>query len=88
MLKRHEAFWNRRQTEAATCDVEGTFAGWQRIQQHKPLVIWRAYADDFPCWLARVLREFSPRGLAIQISVRDAAEAEKVKEEMLKHDIH
>jgi len=42
----------------ARCDIEGTFAGWRKIQQHKPVVLWRMYGPDFETWLLRVLREF------------------------------
>ena len=66
--------------EAANCDIEGTFAGWKKIQAHKPVIIWRLYADAFDSWLERVRREFSPTGLAIQISVADENEARIVQE--------
>ncbi len=72
--------------EAALCDVEGTFAGWKKIQAQKPLVIWRMYTDDFADWLARVVREFPARGLAIQVSARDLAQACKVRDEFRKYD--
>jgi hypothetical protein len=65
--------------EAAMCDVEGTFAGWKRIQGHKPLVIWRAYGEDLSSWLARIFREFPARGLAIQVSAHNLDEAKKVQ---------
>jgi len=74
--------------EAAMCDIEGTFAGWKKIQARKPLVIWRMYADDFSSWLARVVREFPAKGLAIQVSVRDIHQASKVRDEFLKHEEH
>jgi hypothetical protein len=74
--------------EAAMCDVEGTFAGWRKIQQHKPLVIWRMFAEDFPSWLARVVRELPAKGLAIQVSVRNVDQAGKVQDEFLKHEKH
>jgi hypothetical protein len=72
--------------EAAMCDVEGTFAAWKRIHAHKPLVIWRMMGDDFPAWLARVARELPARGLAIQVSVRNVAEARRVQSEFRKHE--
>jgi hypothetical protein len=65
--------------EAAACDVEGTFAGWKRIQAAKPLVIWRMYGEDFRPWLARVLREIPWNGLSIQVSVANAEEAETAR---------
>ena len=65
--------------EAAMCDVEGTFAGWKTIQRHKPLVIWRAYDEDLSSWLARIVREFPARGLAIQVSTHNLEEARKVQ---------
>jgi len=34
--------------EVAFCDVEGTLAGWKKIQEHKALVIWRIHAGGFP----------------------------------------
>jgi hypothetical protein len=74
--------------EATMCNVEGTFAGWKKIQAQKPLVIWRMYGDDFPDWIARVARELPPKGLAIQVSVRDLDQARKVQEEFLKHENH
>jgi hypothetical protein len=74
--------------EAVACDLEGTFAGWQKIRAQKPLVIWRMYADDFAVWLARVARELPATGLAIQVSVRNLDEARKVHDEFLKHDNH
>ena len=74
--------------EAAMCDVEGTFAGWKKIQEHKPLVIWRAYADDFSSWLARIFRELPAKGLAIQVSVRNVEEARKIQNEFRKYESH
>jgi hypothetical protein len=65
--------------EDARCDVEGTFAGWRKIQQHKPVVLWRTYGPDFQTWLYRVLREFPAAGLSIQVSTHDRAEAETVQ---------
>jgi hypothetical protein len=70
--------------EAALCDLEGTFAGWKKIQAKKPLVIWRMYTDDFSSWLARVVREFPASGLAIQVSARDLSQARKVRDEFAK----
>jgi len=61
--------------EDARCDVEGTFAGWRKIQDHKPLVIWRKYDRDFEPWLDRVLRELRPGGLSIQVAAANQAEA-------------
>jgi len=72
--------------EAAMCDGPGTVAGWKKIQQHKPLVMWRLYGEDFPLWLASVLREFPPKGLAIQVSVRSVEEAKKVQDEFRKYE--
>jgi hypothetical protein len=71
--------------EAAMCDVEGTLAGWKKIQQHKPLVIWRCYADDFSEWLPNIIREFPAKGLSIQVSVRNVEEARKVQDEFRKN---
>ena len=70
--------------EAARCDEPGTIAGWKKIQQHKPLVMWRLYSEDFPAWLAMVLREFPAKGLAIQVSVHNVEEARKVQDEFRK----
>ena len=70
------------------CDVEGTFSGWRKIQQCKPLVIWRMYTDDFSSWLARVARELPAKGLAIQVSVRNLEQARKVRDEFLQHENH
>ena len=63
--------------EDATCDLEATFAGWKKIQAHKPLVIWRMYGGDFRDWLRRVVAELPPRGLSIQVSTHDEEEAYK-----------
>jgi hypothetical protein len=62
--------------EDARCDVEGTFAGWRKIQQHKPVVLWRMYAADFEDWLNRVLRELPRAGVSVQVSAHDLAEAQ------------
>ncbi len=67
--------------EAAACDLEGTFAGWKKIQARKPLVIWRMYGPDFRRWLERVLAEIPWNGLSVQVSVSDAADARKVCDE-------
>jgi hypothetical protein len=72
--------------EAVMCDVAGTFAGWKKIQNHKPLVIWRSYADDFSSWLARITREFPAKGLSIQVTVRNLEEARKVQNEFRKYE--
>ncbi|MHB9038001.1 MAG: hypothetical protein ACYC64_15190 [Armatimonadota bacterium] len=61
--------------EAAFCDVEGTFAGWKKIQQRKPVIMWRAHGDDFKEWLEKVLREFPANGLSIQVSAFDPNDA-------------
>jgi hypothetical protein len=67
--------------EAAFVDVPGTFAGWKKIQEHKPLVMWRLYDEDFPAWLEKVRREFPARGLSIQVTARNLEEARKVQSE-------
>ncbi len=64
--------------EDARCDVEGTFAGWHKMQQHKPTVMWRLVDEDFWPWLHRVLDEFPAEGLAIQVVVKDVQEAKLV----------
>jgi 5-methyltetrahydrofolate--homocysteine methyltransferase len=64
--------------ESAQCDVEGTFAAWKRIQQDKPLVVWKEFCgDEYWPWLHRVLDELSWQGLSIQITVatRQAGQA-------------
>jgi hypothetical protein len=66
--------------------VAGTFAGWKKIQEHKPLVMWRLYADDFATWLERVLQEFPAKGLSIQVTVRNVEEARKVQSEFRKYE--
>ena len=71
--------------EDAMCDVQGTVAGWKKIQENKPLVIWRIYHEDFPSWLAMVLREFSAKGISIQISVHNVEEARRVQQEFRKY---
>jgi hypothetical protein len=72
--------------EAVMCDEVGTFAGWKKIVEHKPLVIWRTPGDDFPCWLARIFRDLPLKGLAIQISVRNIEEARKIQDEFRKYE--
>jgi urease accessory protein UreH len=72
--------------EAAFCDVEGTLAGWKKIQEHKPLVIWRIYAEDFPTWLEDILQQFPPKGISIQVSARNVEEARKVQEAFRKYE--
>ena len=59
---------------------EDTFEACKKAQRLKPLIIWRMYEqpDRFWPWLDRVLRELSPAGLSIEITVADAAEAEEV----------
>ena len=74
--------------EAANCDVEGTFAGWKKIQKHKPLIMWRACGDDFSAWLARVRKEFPSKGLSIQVSAYNADDAKKVKEGFFSYENH
>lgn len=74
--------------EAASCDVEGTWAGWRKIQQRKPVIMWRMYADDFHEWMERVRREFSSAGLSIQVSTSSLCDARKVQEGFLKYEDH
>ncbi len=58
---------------------EDTFEACKRAQRLKPLIIWRMYQpDQFWPWLDQVLRELSPAGLSIQITVADAAAAKEV----------
>ena len=66
--------------EDASCDVEGTWAGWKKIQQHKPVVIWRVYHDDFEPWLRQILLEFPYKGLSIQVSTGGMEEAQKARD--------
>ena len=70
--------------EAAMCDIEGTFLGWKKIQANKLLVIWRLYEDDFWVWLDKILAEFPPRGLSIQVTVKNVEEGKEVKAGFLK----
>ncbi len=74
--------------EDAMCDVPGTLAGWKKIQQNKPLVIWRVYHEDFPSWLAMILGEFPAKGISIQVSVHNVEEARKVSQEFQKYEKH
>jgi hypothetical protein len=64
--------------EDARCDLEGTFAGWRKIQQHKPVVLWRMYGPDLEAWLKRVLSELPAAGVSVQVSTKDRAEAATV----------
>ena len=66
--------------EDANCDIDGTFAGWQRIQQYKPVIVWRMYGRDFEAWLRRVLEELSWDGLSIQVSTRNREEGQTVQQ--------
>lgn len=68
--------------EAANCDVPGTFAGWHKIQAHKPVIMWRMYGADFDDWFDRVRREFAVTGLSMQVSVKDKTEARRVHDRM------
>ena len=61
-------------------DIEDIFDSWKKIQNNKPLIIWRIYGEDFWVWLERVLKEFPPKGLSIQVSVYKAENAKKVKD--------
>jgi len=70
--------------EVGTCDVPGTWAGWKKIQQHKPVIIWRTYGDDLLPWLKKVRQEFSPAGLSVQVSTSNLSEAQKVHEAMFR----
>ena len=72
--------------EAAMCDEPGTLAGWKKIQQHKPLVMWRLYSEEFPTWLAMVFRDYPAKGLAIQVIVHNVEEARKVQDEFRKYE--
>ena len=66
--------------ESALTDVEGTFAGWKKIQQHRPLVMWKEFdGDEFWPWLDRVLEEFPLQGLSIQTTVASVEEGMAVK---------
>jgi hypothetical protein len=71
--------------EDAVCDEPGTFTGWHKIQEHKPLVMWRTYDAGLPAFLARVFREFPARGLVIQVTVHNAEEARQVENEFRKY---
>jgi hypothetical protein len=66
--------------DSARCDVEGTFVGWRKIRRRKPLVMWRQSGAGIWPWLDRVLTEFSPVGLAIQVTVADVEEGLALKE--------
>lgn len=74
--------------EAAACDVAGTWAGWKKIQQHKPVILWRTFGEDCLDWLGKVRREFSAQGVSIQVSTSSLAEAHKVKEGFFEHEHH
>lgn len=77
--------------EAAESDVEGTFAGWRKIQEHKPLIIWgpcdptiwRGHDTTPEFWLNRVWKEFPPRGLSIQTTGSTLEEALALKARIL-----
>ena len=70
--------------ESAQCDVEGTFAGWHAILKRKPLVIWKEFnGEAFWPWLDRVLSEFGPNGLSIQITAVTLEEALPVRDQIL-----
>ena len=70
--------------ESAQCDIEGTFAGWKKIQQQKPLIMWKEFDDaSFWTWLDWVSEEFSPRGLSIQVTVSNVEEGRAVQERIM-----
>ena len=53
----------------ARVDVEGTFAAWNKIHQHKPHVIWKMFdASDFAPWLDRVVEAVGTFALAAQLN--------------------
>jgi len=71
-------------SESARFDVEGTFDGWKKTQQYKPLVIWKEFDGDlFWPWLQRVQEELSPHGLSLQFTVNTVEEGLEIKARFL-----
>jgi hypothetical protein len=62
-------------------DADRWFSACKKIQGRKPFVIWRDFhRDGFWPWLDRVLDEFSPQGLSIQVHVSSLDEGLAIKE--------
>ena len=64
-------------------DAEETLTGWKKIIAHKPLIVWRAFGQDFRNWLDRMLDELPASGLSIQVTARSLDEAKMAKEQFL-----
>ena len=69
--------------DVGSADIEATFSGWKKIREKKPLVIWRMYDEGFWPLLDRILAEFPPCGLAIQITAKDEEEGKRVTDRFL-----
>ncbi len=70
--------------ESACIDEEATFEAWTKIQEHKPLVIWKEYdGDRFWSWLDRISQQLTARGLLLHIITTSFVEALKVKQAIL-----
>ena len=70
--------------ESAQTDEEGTFTGWHKIHERKPLVIWKEFnGDEFWPWLDRVAAEFEPQNLSIQLTTSTLEEALEVIPEIM-----
>ena len=67
--------------EDATCDIPGTHAGWHKIQDHKPVVIWRKCGpDNIDDWIKFILDEYPKEGLSVQVATADVEEANVVRD--------
>lgn len=67
--------------ESAHCDMEGTLAGWKKINSaKKALIIWMQYREDLKYWLERIIKEIPAAGLSIQVTAKDLDEAKRAKD--------
>ena len=52
----------------------------RKVLAHKPLVIWRAYGDDFPQWLNSIRDGLPVNGLSIMVTVQNVDEGRRIWE--------
>jgi hypothetical protein len=69
--------------ESARADVEGTFAGYHQIQQHKPAVVWKQFDNNSWAWLDRILAELPADGLSLQLTIEDIATSHAIMAAMM-----
>jgi hypothetical protein len=70
--------------ESACIDEEATFEAWKKIQEHKPLVIWKEYdGNRFLSWLDRISQQLTKQGLLLHITTANFVEALQAKQAIL-----